>query len=77
MSNPTFTQFVETLTVEQAAEWAAQSEKFMHVVDTFDQVLRTDGTVVESRVAAVEARFNLLLEEPVDIVSICAIMYTS
>lgn len=65
MNNTAFSDVVNNLTLAQAQEWAAQSEPFMHVVDTFDQVLNREGSAIVARVEAIEARFNQLLSASV------------
>lgn len=63
MSKTVFSALIDSLTVEQAKIWQEQDEPFMHIVDTFDEVLKPDGSVVEARVEAIEARFLSLLED--------------
>lgn len=62
MTTTTFSVLLASLTLEQAREWQAQDEQFLHVADTFDAVLNHEGSVIEARVEAIEARFNELLQ---------------
>lgn len=57
----TFSEFLDTLTLEQAKAWDAQDEKFSYIVDTYDKATNPDGTSNIPRVEAIEDRFTQLL----------------
>lgn len=56
-----FDAFLNSLTLDQALAWFDSDEKFMHVVDNYDKVLYTNGSVNHYKVELVEATFLNLL----------------
>lgn len=55
--------FLNSLTLQQALVWLNSDEKFLHVVDNYAIVVRTDGTVIEDRVYLIEQRLTEILRE--------------